>query len=123
MQLLSRPQPHIGNLVIFHLDLGGEPPYQIDNLDRLSHIEHADSRSLYKTRLEDEFDRLGHRHEVTTHFWIGDGNARLGSQLLIEQRENATRRPEDITKAYHPVAATERGVLHQLLGRSHDVGG
>src|SRR6266568_4767710 len=88
-----------------------------------------------------QLHRLGNGHEVALHFGVGDGEGSARRELLVEQREDAAVRAQDVAEAHdaeigarvpvhrqleddalrHPFRGTEDARrVHGLVGRDED---
>ncbi len=85
---------------------------QLDDSDRLSHVEHEDLRPArrgaagrQRAGADDQLDGLGDRHEVAGHPLVGDGHGSAALYLATEDRHDAARGAEHIAEAHGGVAA------------------
>ena len=74
-------------------------------------------------------DRLGDRHEIPTHFGIGDRHRTAGGDLPPEQRDHAAPAAEDVAEPDGGKSGVLMAAVHVLdeqlgnpFGRSHDAG-
>ena len=91
---------------------------EIDDADRLSHVEHQDlTRRTDHRGLDHELDRLRDGHEEARDLRMGDGDRRAGRQLLGEGRDHRTPAAEHVAEPHRHVPAGHagRGVGDQPL--------
>src|SRR5580698_10246882 len=91
-QSLTRPDPRELNLdVTIGLQAGktNEFPGQIQNFDRLSHIENEDLPTLTQYRsLQHELTGLGRCHEVASDLRMRDRHRATSRNLFLEDGDN-----------------------------------
>ena len=98
MQLFARARAGEADLDILVRHQSREPDHllrQIEDADRLSHVEHANTagmalvtRLVHRCGLKHQRHRLAHGHEVTGHLGMGDGHRPAAGDLTLEQRNN-----------------------------------
>src|ERR1700722_2900118 len=91
--------------------IAGEPDHlfgEIEYAGRLAHFEHIDRgarrpcpgrRGAMGGGRNDEIDRLAHRHEITHHLRMGDGDRAAALDLRLELRHDRADRTEHIAEA------------------------
>ena len=109
-------------------------PGQIDDADRLAHIENEDLASTgHGTGLQHQLGGLGDGHEIAGDIGVGHGQRAPGRQLAPKQRHHAPAGTQHIAKADHAEAGRRamRGCLcghrlqHQFrhaFAGAHDIG-
>ena len=141
VEFFAGPQPRIDNgdvAVGISAVLNGEtdmfdhgPGERVD-LDRSPHIQHEHIAAVgHGAGLDDQFGRLGNRHEIADDFGVGDGDRPTLLDLLAEQPHNGSRTVQHIAEAHHGenglAIALARHRLQLQLGQplacAHDVGG
>jgi len=103
---------------------------QIDDFDRLTHVEDKDLAPLgQRSSLDDETGGLGDGHEIARDLRMGDGDFALILDLLFEQWDHAAVAAENIAKSHGGKirlgVADREGLDHQLgdpFRRAHDIG-
>src|ERR1039457_7100771 len=101
---------------------------QIQNPDRLAHVQNEDLATLaHGGSLNDELGGLRDRHEVPAHLWMRDGDGLARGDLLFEKGKHASVAAQDVAETDGDIlrAAVLEGVDQQLgdaLGNAHDAG-
>ena len=74
---------------------------QIDDLDRVTHIQDADLAARSDGGgLQDELASLGDGHEEAAHIGMGDGDRSARGDLLLEDGDDAAVGAEDVAEAH-----------------------
>lgn len=102
---------------------------QIDDLDRLAHVEDEHLAAQPKrTSLEHQLNGFRDGHEVAAHLRMSDQHGPASAYLAEERRHHRSSASQHISKAYrHEVAPVcHSGMLDhafgEALGRAHDAG-
>jgi len=105
---------------------------QVDDLDRLAHVEHEDGTvPLHAPRLEDELGRLGDGHEVPGHLRVGDGDGAAPADLFLEGGDDAAPAAQYVAEPDGDEGPSRKGFFRRRaddhfghpLGGAHDGGG
>src|ERR1022692_1529625 len=118
LNVFTRPQPREQNQV----------SGQIDDLDRLAHIEDANLATLADHRgLQHELAGFWNGHEEAPHFGMGYGHRPASRDLLLEDRNNATIRAQHVAEAHGdvlgaPVLQRQKQQFGDAFRGTHDVG-
>src|SRR5688572_9022804 len=99
---------------------------QVDDPDRLAHIEDEDFAAVpHGSGLEDQLDGLGDRHEEARDLGMGHRHGAAALDLLLEQRDDAAAGLQYVAEAHGqvlggagPVQALEQQLRH-ALGAAH----
>lgn len=131
--LFARPETGVDDLDIdvrFQSGQTDQVAGQVDDLDRLAHVEHEDLAAPGQgASLDDQAGRFGDRHEIARDLRVGDRHLALLLDLLPEKRDHRAARTKDIAKAHgreggqgvEPAQVLD-GELGHALGRTHDIG-
>ena len=86
-----------------HVGAAGEADHalrQIDNLNRLAHVEDIDLSTLaHAASFQHQLAGLGDSHEVADDFRVRDGDRAAGLDLFAEQRDHGTVGTQHIAEA------------------------
>ncbi len=100
---------------------------EVDDPDRLAHVEHEQvARLAEQRRLEDQPRRLRDRHEVAGHLGVGDRQRDALAELALEERHDAARRARGRCRTGPPRSGGPTGArprdreLGEPLRRAHD---
>src|SRR6185437_16131011 len=122
VQLLARPDAGELNVDVLAWLEAAEPDEirgQVDDLDRLAHVQHEDlAAKSERARLEDQLYRLRDRHEVAAHLGVGDRYGPASTYLTEERRHDAPSASQHVSEAHRDEIASVRHscVLHHTLG-------
>ncbi len=118
------------------LDVGGHAGQrdhlagEVDDLDRLAHLEHEDVAGLAdRLGLQHEPRGLGDGHEVAGDLGVGDRERSAVAQLLLEDRHDRAAAGEHVAEAhgdrveFSSASRVEHLALGERLGQPHHVGG
>src|ERR1039458_721454 len=102
---------------------------EVDNLDRLAHVEDADLTAFSDDRgLQHELPGFGNGHEKAPHIGMRHGHRSARRDLLLEDGDDAAVRAEHISKAHGhvlgpPVLQRQQQKFGDAFGGAHDVRG
>src|SRR6185437_10133919 len=124
VQLLARPDASELNVdVLAWLEAAesDEIRGQVDDLDRLAHVQHEDLAAESECAgLKDELHRFRNRHEVAAHLGVRDRYGPPSTYLTEERRHDAPSASKHVSEAHrHEIAPVRHGcVLHHSLGEA-----
>src|SRR5690606_16820172 len=102
---------------------------QIDDLHRLTHVEHEDAAALsHHAGLQHQLRRFRNGHEVTADLRMGDGDGAAGGNLFAEFGDDTAGAAKQVAETHGDEARpfgrkrlTKQ--FRQAFARAHDVGG
>src|SRR5215831_858703 len=129
-QLLSGTQTGEMNVDVLIWHLAGEANHvlrEIDDPDRLAHIENKNLRALAAGRcLENERHGFGDGHEIAACLWVGDFDGSARGNLRLEDRNHAAVAAEHVAETHGHAsradavrAAGGDDSFAHALGRAH----
>ncbi len=103
---------------------------ELDNANRLAHLEHEDLALLrHRAGLQHEAHGLGDRHEVARHLGVGHGDRTAFDDLAEEGRDDAAATAQHVAESHGRerqrvlFADRQHGELRGALARAHDATG
>ncbi len=128
LELLSWPQPRKDDRDLAQAEAGqlDQVLGQIDDADRLAHVQHEElAAQRHTARFDHEVHGFGNRHEVARDIRMRDAHRSTLFDLMLEGRNHASAASEHVAEANDHELPTRRcgggpnDGLRQTLGRTH----